>query len=320
VNMGSLGTGTGTPTRHIPVLLEEAVGALNIKSDGIYVDGTFGRGGHSRRILERLGESGRLIALDKDPAAIEAAREIRDARFQAVHESFARLRVVLGDLSIPWIDGILLDLGLSSAQLEDAARGFSFRSDGPLDMRMDRSRGVSAADWLATASEADIRRIVKDYGEERFAAQVARAIIAARAIEPIVATGQLARIVASAVATREPDQHPATRTFQAIRIFVNRELDDLSAALPQAVDALAPAGRLAVISFHSLEDRIVKRFVRAASRPDALPRALPLRHHELPQPRLRLIGRPVRSSPAETLANPRARSALLRVAERVAGA
>ena len=305
---------------HKTVLLQEAVDALAIRADsrraeGSYVDATFGRGGHSRLILERLGAHGRLIALDRDPQAVAAATRISDARFCAVHASFAELAGVLERLGLEGVDGVLLDLGVSSPQLDDAARGFSFRRDGPLDMRMDTSQGQTAAQWLETASEAEIREVIRDYGEERFAKQIAKAIVAARQGGPIVTTGQLAAIVGAAVRTREKSKDPATRTFQAVRIYLNQELAHLSLALPQILELLNPGARLAVISFHSLEDRIVKRFMRDAARAD-VPIRLPLRESELPQPRLRLIGKPLRASAQEIAANPRARSATLRVAER----
>ena len=300
---------------HRAVLLDEAVTALAVRTDGVYVDATFGRGGHSRAILARLGTAGRLIALDRDPEAVAAARAISDPRFSIVHAPFSTLSAVLDGVQAPPIDGVLADLGVSSPQLEDAARGFSFRADGPLDMRMDPTRGVSAADWLATATEAQIREAIEEYGEERFAKQVAAAIVAARAREPIVRTQQLAELVAASVRTREAGQSPATRTFQALRLLVNRELEEVSLMLPQAVARLAPGGRLAVVSFHSLEDRIVKRFLRALARPD-VPRELPLRASEMPQPLLRIIGRPQRPAAREIAVNPRARSAVLRAAER----
>ena len=304
---------------HRAVLLEEAVAALAIRADGIYVDLTFGRGGHSRAILERLGPAGRLIALDRDPQAIEAARAITDPRFTAEHAPFSEFARVLDRLGVSEVHGVLADLGVSSPQLEDASRGFSFRPDGPLDMRMDPSRGVSAADWLATASEQQIREAIGDYGEERFAKQVAKAIVAARAREPIRRTEQLAAVVAAAVrkrqARREAGKDPATRTFQALRILVNRELEEIALMLPQAIARLAPGGRLAVIAFHSLEDRLVKRFLRACTE-SGLPADLPIRASELPQPPLRILGKAVRASAAEVAANPRARSAILRAAER----
>jgi 16S rRNA (cytosine1402-N4)-methyltransferase len=297
---------------HQPVLAREVIEALAVRPDGIYVDGTFGRGGHSRLILERLGPAGRLIALDRDPQAAEAARAIGDARFRFFKAKFSELEMVPSG-----VQGMLFDLGVSSPQLDDPARGFSFRHDGPLDMRMDPEAEMSAAEWLAKAQEQEIRGVIRDYGEERFAKQIAAAIVAARASEPIVRTRQLADLVARAVRTREPGQDPATRTFQAVRIHVNRELEEVSMMLPQAVSRLAPQGRLAVISFHSLEDRIVKRFMQALARPE-MPRGLPLRASEMPEPVLRIVGRAQRASRQEITRNPRARSATLRVAERTA--
>jgi 16S rRNA (cytosine1402-N4)-methyltransferase len=297
---------------HQPVLAAEAIDALAVQPDGIYVDGTFGRGGHSRLILERLGAAGRLIALDRDPQAAEAARAIGDARFSFFKARFSELSMVP-----PGVQGMLFDLGASSPQLDDPARGFSFRHDGPLDMRMDPEAGMSAAEWLATAQEEEIRGVIRDYGEERFAKQIAATIVAARGSEAIVRTRQLADLVAKTVRTREPGQDPATRTFQALRIHVNRELEEVSLMLPQALARLAPQGRLALISFHSLEDRIVKRFMQQAARPH-VPRRLPLKASEMPQPLLRIVGRAQRASPEEIRRNPRARSATLRVAERTA--
>jgi len=302
---------------HLPVLLAEAIDALRLRPDGLYVDGTFGRGGHSRLILERLGPQGRLIALDRDPQAVAAARAIADARFSITHASFSALAHVLDQQGAALAQGMLFDLGVSSPQLDDPARGFSFRAAGPLDMRMDPTHGMSAADWLAAASEAELREAIGEYGEERFAKQIAAAIVAARRHAPLRTTRELADLVGAAVRTREPGQDPATRTFQALRILVNRELEEVSLMLPQAVARLAPSGRLAVTAFHSLEDRIVKRFLQACARP-ALPRDLPLRASELPEPLLRIVGRPVRPGRAETAANARARSAVLRVAERTA--
>jgi 16S rRNA (cytosine1402-N4)-methyltransferase len=302
---------------HRTVLLDEAVEALAVKPDGVYVDATFGRGGHSRSILERLGPAGRLVALDRDPAAVSAARAIEDARFAIRHARFAQLKEVLDGAGVKAVDGVLFDLGVSSPQLDEAERGFSFRVDAPLDMRMDPGRGEPAAEWLARATEAEIRGVIRNYGEERFAGPIAKAIVAARTREQLDRTVQLARIVAAAVRTREVGQDPATRTFQAVRIHVNQELEELSLALPQALDLLRPGGRLAVISFHSLEDRIVKRFLRSHARPE-VPERLPLRATEMPQPRLKLLGKPVRPTAAEVNANPRARSAILRVAEKLA--
>jgi 16S rRNA (cytosine1402-N4)-methyltransferase len=310
----------GTELQHRTVLLEEAVAGLAIEGgrvDGIYVDGTFGRGGHSRKILERLGPRGRLIAFDKDPQAIANARGIADARFEIVHDSFATLGDALSARGIAQVDGVLLDLGISSPQVDDAARGFSFRFDGPLDMRMDTTRGISAAEWLATESEQAIAKVIRDYGEERFAIQIAKAIVARRAIEPISGTRQLAEIVAHAVKTREKGKDPATRTFQAVRIHINQELEELEIALDAALQKLGPQGRMAVISFHSLEDRIVKRFLAAKASVPQPDRRLPIRAAELPRPELKLIAR-IKPSDAEVGANPRARSAILRIAERLA--
>jgi 16S rRNA (cytosine1402-N4)-methyltransferase len=302
---------------HFPVLLQEAVEALNVRSDGIYVDGTFGRGGHSRAILARLGAGGRLIALDRDLAAVEASRAIDDPRFMLVHSGFSCLQSVLESLNVKKVDGVLLDIGISSPQIDEAGRGFSFRFDGPLDMRMDQSKGQTAAEFLATASEQQIRGVIKEYGEERFAKQIARAIVAARdGGNAIGTTRQLAQIVAGAVHKTEPGQDPATRTFQALRIFVNQELEELSLTLPQCADVLAPGGRLAVIAFHSLEDRIVKHFIRAQQDRDDLPSRFPVRASELPPSRMMAVGKAIRPSEAEVTANPRSRSAVLRVAER----
>jgi 16S rRNA (cytosine1402-N4)-methyltransferase len=306
--------------QHQTVLLEEAVAALNIMDNGVYVDGTFGRGGHSRRILAALGKDGRLIALDRDPAAAEAARTVNDVRFSFAHCGFKDLKAVLAESAIKSVDGVLLDLGVSSPQLDDPERGFSFRADGPLDMRMDTSRGETAREWLARAEEEEIREVIQAYGEERFAKQISRKIIEVRRQKPIESTRQLAQIVAGAVRTREPNQDPATRTFQAIRIFLNRELEELSLVLPQIVDVLAARGRLVVISFHSLEDRIVKRFMRDEANADRLPRDVPVRAAELGGARLRVVGKPVRASDIEVAANPRARSAVMRVAEKLAEA
>ena len=300
---------------HRAVLLPEVLEALALRPDGTYVDGSYGRGGHSRAILERLGPAGRLIAIDRDPEAVAAARSISDARFHISHARMSELSAVLDAQGVPLAHGMLFDLGVSSPQLDDPARGFSFRADGPLDMRMDTSRGVTAAQWLASATEREIREGIGDYGEERFAKQIAKAIVAAREREPVVRTKQLADIVGAAVRTREPGQDPATRTFQALRILVNRELQEVSLMLPQALARLAPGGRLAVISFHSLEDRIVKRFLQSAARPE-MPRRLPLKASEMPQMPLKIVGRAIRASAAEIAANPRARSATLRVAER----
>lgn len=304
------------PRAHITVLLNEAVDALAIRADGVYVDGTFGRGGHSRAVLERLGPQGRLIALDRDPVAIAAGQALGDARLTLVHSAFGDLDAQLDALGVARVDGVLLDLGVSSPQLDDASRGMSFRFDAPLDMRMDTSRGQTVAEWLAEATVGQITEVIRDYGEERFAYAIAKAIAAARAGGAVATTGQLAAIVEKAVRTREPGQHPATRTFQALRIFINQELEELTRVLPACVARLVPGGRVAVISFHSLEDRIVKRFMRDESRPPVLPARLPIRAADLPPPRLRLVGKAVRPSGAEVAANPRSRSAVMRVAER----
>jgi len=303
---------------HQTVLLEEAVEALLVKPEGIYVDATFGRGGHSREILARLGAGGRLVALDRDPQAVAAAGQMSDPRFAIVHAGFGGLRNVLQRLGIGRVNGVLFDLGVSSPQFDEAERGFSFRFDGPLDMRMDTSRGLTAAQWLEQASEQEIGEVIRRYGEERFAKQIARAIVAARSGGPVDRTRQLAQIVAKAVPAREPSQDPATRTFQALRIHVNKELEELEVVLPECVELLEAGGRLVVISFHSLEDRIVKQFMRAQAQPGNLPARLPLRADQLPRPHLRLVGKAVFPGDAEVASNPRSRSAVMRVAERVA--
>jgi 16S rRNA (cytosine1402-N4)-methyltransferase len=307
---------------HLPVLLREAVAALAIRPDGIYLDGTFGRGGHSQLILETLGPHGRIIALDRDPSAEAIARQWTDPRFHFHRAWFSTIPDVLAREHIECIDGVLLDLGIASPQIDEPDRGFSFRADGPLDMRMDPSRGVTAAQWLASATEAELKGVIADYGEERFAQQIARAIVAARAQQPITRTRQLAAIVAKALGARargDRGQDPATRTFQAIRIHVNQELQELSLALEAVVAPLGPGGRLAVISFHSLEDRLVKQFVRRHSLPfagDARLARFAIADNALPQPPLKPVGRAIRAGDAEVGANPRARSAIMRVAER----
>lgn len=305
---------------HVPVLLDEALDALRIDPNGIYVDATFGRGGHSRAILQRLGPHGRLLALDRDPTAVAAAADIADPRFSIVHAPFSHLGRVLDELGITHIDGLLLDVGVSSPQIDDAQRGFSFRQDGPLDMRMDPTRGPSAAQWLEEVDEDELAHIIRKYGEERFAKQVARAIVTARQTGPLTGTRQLAQVVAAAVRKREPGQDPATRTFQAVRIHINRELEELEAALGQGLQHLAARGRLVAIAFHSLEDRLVKHFIRRHSTvPDDLAR-LPLREDQLPPRPLAAVGRAIKPSAAEVAANPRARSAVMRAAERTEGA
>lgn len=308
------------PLEHRPVLFDEVLEALKIRADGIYLDGTFGRGGHSGAILERLNEQGRLLAMDKDPQAIAVAQQrfAGDQRFSIVRGSYTMLEQEV--VKRGWkgkVDGILLDLGVSSPQLDDPSRGFSFRHDGPLDMRMDPESGYSAAEWLASAKEAEIAQVLKEYGEERFAKRIARAIVHEREQSPIVTTARLAKIVADANPKWERDKHPATRSFQAIRIYVNRELEELEQVLEQSVKVLAPGGRLAIISFHSLEDRRVKRFIRDEARGGDFPPGLPVTDAQLNR-RLRAIGKDIRASEAELETNPRARSAVLRVAERLA--
>ncbi len=307
---------------HVPVLLHEALAGLAVRPDGVYVDATFGRGGHARAILASLGPAGRLVALDRDPAAAAAAAALVDPRFDFQQAWFSELAGVLDALGRTTVDGVLLDLGVSSPQLDDASRGFSYRFDGPLDMRMDPTRGESAAQFIARAEVGELTEVIRNYGEERFAQSVARAIAAARGHAPIATTGQLARIVAQAVGPRTRGdwrQDPAARTFQALRIAVNRELDEVSAVLPSITARLATGGRLAVISFHSLEDRRVKRFIAAASKPyggDPRLARLPLRGVDLPAVPLESVGGVIKAGAAELAQNPRARSAVLRVAER----
>ncbi|MEY2729359.1 MAG: ribosomal small subunit methyltransferase [Pseudomonadota bacterium] len=307
------------PARHVTVLLEEAVQALAVQPSGVYVDGTFGRGGHSRRILQALGPQGRLVAFDKDPDALAAAAQagtrVVDPRFSICHASFAQMRGCLADLGIHAVNGILLDLGVSSPQIDTPQRGFSFRFDAPLDMRMDTTRGPTAADFLASADERRIAQVIRDYGEERFALPIAKAVVARRESgRPIRTTLELSELVARAVKTREPGQDPATRTFQALRIQVNAELEELEQGLAAALDLLAPEGRLAVISFHSLEDRIVKQFIARESREVVDRRALLAPPKAM---RLQALGR-IRPSDEEVAHNPRSRSAILRVAQRLA--
>jgi 16S rRNA (cytosine1402-N4)-methyltransferase len=291
------------------------VSALNVREDGIYVDGTFGRGGHSAAILARLGVRGRLLALDQDPAA-HADRALQDPRLELIHARFSTMTEQLAARGISHVAGVLLDLGVSSPQLDEARRGFSFAKDGPLDMRMDTTRGETAAEWLNRADEEEIREVIRDHGEERFAKSVAAAIVDARGREPFRTTRQLAEVVGRAVRTREPGQHPATRTFQALRIHVNQELEELEVTLPQAAGLLETGGRLAVISFHSLEDRIVKRFMRERSTGDTLPKGVPVRARDIPPAEMRIVGKAIRAGAAEVARNPRARSAVLRVAEK----
>ncbi|MBT8523454.1 16S rRNA (cytosine(1402)-N(4))-methyltransferase RsmH [Polynucleobacter paneuropaeus] len=308
---------------HRPVLLAEAVTALidaPLLQDQVHkivmIDGTFGRGGHSQLLLSKLDSNARLIAFDKDLDAIAVAKKIIDPRFSIIHSSFAQMNQYAEPESI---DGILLDLGISSPQVDEAHRGFSFRRDGPLDMRMNTDQGITAAEWLEQAPQEEITKVIKAYGEERFASQIAKAIVAKReeGLSPKT-TLQLANLVASVVRTREPGQDPATRTFQALRIFINRELEDLEQGLKAALSLLKPGGRLVVISFHSLEDRIVKQFLQAHAKVE-VPRGLPVREKDLPQSVLEIIGR-VRPSKEELEENPRARSAIMRVAEKRMGA
>lgn len=304
---------------HTTVLLSEAVDALNIKPNGVYIDGTFGRGGHSRLILSRLGANGRLFAVDRDLAALAEGQSVSDARFKIEHRHFSEINQLAVNNGLAKVDGILLDLGISSPQIDDGARGFSFRFDAPLDMRMDQTRGQTAAQLLTTISEQQLGKVIKDYGEERFAKQVARAIIKERTDgRAITTTGQLAKVVASAIPKIEPGQNPATRTFQALRIFVNSELEELSLILPKCLDLLADGGRLVVISFHSLEDRIVKQFIQNEQNRDDLPANFPVKAKDLPQPRLMAVGKAIKPSADEVKQNPRSRSAVMRVAERTA--
>jgi 16S rRNA (cytosine1402-N4)-methyltransferase len=308
-----------TDYTHQPVLLEEVLEGLDIRPDGVYVDGTFGRGGHAGGILGRLGPEGRLLAMDKDPEAVQSAEAQygSDPRFEIEQGTFTMLSHLVAQRQLQGkINGLLLDLGVSSPQLDDPSRGFSFSDDGPLDMRMDPGAGISAAQWLAQASESAISDVLRTYGEERFAKRIARTLVTARKTAPIETTRQLAELVAAAVPVREKNKHPATRSFQAIRIYINHELDDLKSVLEQVTDVLAEHGRLAVISFHSLEDRTVKRFIRREYQGEQLPPDLPLAGpgHK---PRLRPVGKAIRAGSAELARNPRARSAVLRLAERL---
>lgn len=305
---------------HQTVLLTEAVNALQVVPTGIYVDATFGRGGHSREILRRLGPDGRLLAIDRDPDAIAAgaAMVAADTRFALVQGNFSALASVIDARN--WcgrVNGLLLDLGVSSPQLDDPARGFSFMRDGPLDMRMNPHEGMDAATYLAKAGAEELQTVFSELGEERFSRRIAQAIVRTRDVHPLTTTRELAELVAASVPTREPGKHPATRVFQALRIHINGELEQLVDALTQALDLLAPNGRLVVISFHSLEDRIVKRFMQHHASGPQLPRGMPL-PADMPAPKLTLVGKAVRASDAEVAANPRARSAMLRIAERQA--
>ncbi|MBY4838816.1 16S rRNA (cytosine(1402)-N(4))-methyltransferase RsmH [Pantoea sp. DY-15] len=307
--------------KHTTVLLDEAVNGLNIREDGIYIDGTFGRGGHSRLILSQLGEKGQLIAIDRDPQAIAAAAEIKDPRFSIVHGPFSALAEYVEERGLTGkIDGVLLDLGVSSPQLDDAERGFSFMRDGPLDMRMDPTRGQSAAEWLMSAEEADIAFVIKTYGEERFGKRIARAIVERNRDQPMTRTKELATVIAAAMPVKDKFKHPATRTFQAIRIWINSELDEIDTALKGALSVLAPGGRLSIISFHSLEDRLVKRFMRDQSRGPQVPAGIPMTESQLKAlggRELKTLGKLIPGE-AEVNENPRARSSVLRIAERTA--
>ncbi len=303
---------------HQAVLLHEAVEALVTTANGCYVDGTFGRGGHSRAVLKLLEGDGRLLAVDKDLAAAAVAQQLSlgEPRFDFFHGSFTQLPHQLRGMGIDAVDGILLDLGVSSPQIDDAERGFSFMNDGPLDMRMDTTRGETAAAWLAVASVDEITRVLRDYGEERFAKRISAAIVEARQNEPITTTARLAKIVTEANPKWEKHKHPATRSFQAIRIHINRELDDLGDLLAMAIDLLRVGGRLVVISFHSLEDRIVKRYMRDMARGEKIPRGVPMRDSDLNR-RMKIVGKPVKAGVDELAVNVRARSAVMRVAEKI---
>lgn len=306
-------------TQHVTVLLNEAVEALITDPAGTYIDGTFGRGGHSGLILQQLAPTGRLLAIDKDLAAIATAREkfAADARFAIAHDSFASLQQLAAERGLVGkVQGILLDLGVSSPQLDEAERGFSFMQDGPLDMRMDQTRSPSAAEWVNSASEEDIAWVLKEYGEERFAKRMARAIVAERQKRPFERTSHLAEVVKAANPAWEKGKHPATRAFQAIRIHINRELADLEQVLTQALAVLAPGGRLVVISFHSLEDRLVKRFIRQQEQGDPVPKGLPVREEQLNKT-MRSLGKAIKASDQEVDANVRSRSAVMRVAEKL---
>ena len=305
---------------HLSVLLQESIDGLAIKPDGIYMDATFGRGGHSAQILKALSAKGQLIAIDRDLSAIEAAKSFADdPRFSIHHRPFSELQAVAEELGlIGKIDGILMDLGVSSPQLDDADRGFSFMRNGPLDMRMDTTRGLSAAQWLAVAEEQDITQVIKEFGEEKFGKRIAHGIVNARQIEPITDTAQLAEIIDLAVPVKDKFKHPATRSFQAIRIYVNSELDEIKTGLKAALNTLAPNGRLAVISFHSLEDRLVKRFIREQSRGLNVPHGMPIMQAEIDAAKaMKPIGKAIKPSADELQKNVRARSSVLRVAEKL---
>ena len=316
---------TFSSAEHSTVLLHETVEGLALKENGIYIDGTFGRGGHSRLILSKLADNGKLIAIDRDPKAVAEAKKIQDPRFHIEHNTFSEILPICEKLGLAGkIDGILLDLGVSSPQLDDAARGFSFMKDGPLDMRMDNSQGLSAAEWLKQVSEQDLAWVLKTFGEERFAKKIAKAIVdynksaVQNGGECLTRTLQLAELIAQTVPFKDKHKHPATRSFQAIRIFINAELDELEKVLASALAVLAPGGRLSIISFHSLEDRMVKHFMRKQSQGEAIPKGLPLREDQIQRnQRLKVIGKAMMPSEDEIAQNPRARSAVLRIAERL---
>lgn len=310
---------------HFTVLLNEAVEGLSLKPNGIYIDGTFGRGGHSRKILSELGENGRLLAIDRDPEAILAAQAIQDPRFSIEHNAFSEIKAICEKYALVGkVDGILLDLGVSSPQLDNAERGFSFMQDGPLDMRMDSSKGLSAAEWLQQVSESDLAWVLKTFGEERFAKRIAHNIVEfnrqalQNKTEPLTRTLQLAQLIAQSIPVKEKHKHPATRSFQAIRIFINSELEELEKILNSALEVLAPEGRLAIISFHSLEDRLVKRFMKKQSKGEEIPKGLPLTEDQIERnQKLKIIGKAIMASDEELAVNVRSRSAVLRVAERL---
>ena len=305
---------------HIPVLGEEAVNALAIQRDSIYVDATFGRGGHARRILAQLGKKGKLYAFDKDPEAVAAGKQLeqQDQRFTIIHAGFVTMRQELAQKGVEKIAGVLFDFGLSSPQLDNASRGFSFRLEAPLDMRMDNSQGLSAKEWLQTVEEEELAKVIRDFGEERYFKRVAHAIVSYRQQKPIETTKELVSVISKVVKVKERGLHPATRTFQAIRIKINQELKEIECVLPEVLDLLSPNGRLVSIAFHSLEDRIVKRFLQENSKPISLPKWVMRKESELGLSPLKILGHPVKASSEEVALNPRARSAIMRVAEKVA--
>lgn len=319
------GTSISPTSEHITVLLHEAVAGLNLKENGIYIDGTFGRGGHSRLILSQLGENGRLIAIDRDRRAIETANQIDDPRFMIVHSAFSHLETIAEDLDlIGKVDGVLLDLGVSSPQLDEASRGFSFMNDGPLDMRMDTTSGQAASEWLASVSISDLTWVLKTFGEERFAKRIATAIVeynqnAKLNNNPILgSTLELAKLISESVPFKDKHKHPATRSFQAIRIYINSELEELERALESSLNVINKEGRLSIISFHSLEDRMVKRFMRKQSKGIEIPKGIPLRDDQIDrQQKLKIIGKAIKPSSEEVAMNSRSRSAVLRVAEKL---